>query len=343
MKNNISTFIDYKNFLKKINKNENKKEKEKENKILTNFNLTNNSPSHHNTTGKCFLVNLKFISNNVTSSLPKAKTTIKNKTAKTSDIFPAINFNQNNLPLNTINPIHSMSLTKNKKTKKLKKFNTDTENNKYKTINLELNLNLTANNKNNSNNSLINNKNKTNYSNNTSLSQSNYFLATKKRINEIIEKINKRYFVQLTTINYLNDIFYGNKYNQDIKYVDLSKIKIRKNKDIYDDENNNFKISNISRYKSNAKKIKLNKGINKRINTFSERIRDNSNEIYNYNKINVNERIKKFRYLKMNKCKEMVNNALKDLIKTRENNLNYMENFKKSCDFKYEDFLNKNL
>ena len=336
MKNNISTFIDYKNFIKKVNKKENKKEKEKEkekeNKIFNNFKITNNSPYHHNSTGKCFLVNLKFLSNYNITSLPKAKTTIKQKTTKKPDIFPVINFNQKNLHLNTINPLHSMSLTKNKKIKKLKKFNTNTENNKYKTINLEFNLNLSTNNN-------SNGGNKTNYSNNASLSQSSYFLDTKNRINEILEKINKRYFVQLTTINYLNDIFYGNRDNQDIKYIDLSKIKIKKKKDIYDDDNNNFKINNISRYRSNAKKI----NINRRINTFSERKKENSNDIYNYNKINVNERIKKFRNLKMNKCKEMVNKALKDLIKTRENNLNYMESFKKSCDFKYEDFLNTNL
>ena len=326
MENIISAFINKKNRFNKTNKNENKKE----NKILNKFNITNNNSNHHNNTGKCFLVNLKFAFNNNTP-LTKAKTTIKNKIIKKSDIFPLISMNQKNIPLNTIN---SMSLSKNKKIKKLKKFNTNTENNKYKTINLEFNLNLTTNN---SNNNMTNYKNKTNYTNNGSPSEDSYFLATKKRINEIIEKINKRYFVQLTTINYLNDIFYGNRDNQDIKYVNLSRIKIKKNKD-YDNENN-FKISNISRYKYNAGQIKMPK----RVNHFSVRMKENGNEVYKYNKINVNERIKKFRNLKINKCKELVNNALKDLIKTRENNLNCIENMKKSCDFKYEDFINKNL
>ena len=321
MKNNISTFINNKNIFNKANKNENKKDIQALNKLK----IINN-----NNKGKCFLVNLKFVSSN-NISLPKAKTTIKNKNIKKSDIFPVINFNQNNLHLNTIN---SVSLSKNKKIAKLKKNNT--ENNKYKTINLEFNLHLTTNN---NNNSITNYKNKTNYINHNSLQESSYFMNTKKRINEILEKINKRYFAKLTTINHLNELFYGNRDNQDIKYINLSKIKLRKNNDIYDNENNNIKISNIYRYKTYAKKVT----ISKRINTFSERNKENSNEINNFKKINVNEKIQKFRSLKMDKCKDLVNNALKDLVKTRENNLNYIENFKKSCDFKYEDFLNKNL
>ena len=201
MKNNISTFINNKNIFNKENKNENKKDIQALNKLK----IINN-----NNKGKCFLVNLKFVSSN-NISLPKAKTTIKNKNIKKSDIFPVINFNQNNLHLNTIN---SVSLSKNKKIAKLKKNNT--ENNKYKTINLEFNLHLKTNN---NNNSITNYKNKTNYINHNSLQESSYFMNTKKRINEILEKINKRYFAKLTTINHLNDLFYGNRDNQDIKYI----------------------------------------------------------------------------------------------------------------------------
>ena len=65
---------------------------------------------------------------------------------------------------------------------------------------------------------------------------------------------------------------------------------------------------------------------------------DNYNDVYKLNKLTIDEKLKNFKELKIKKCKNLIDNALKDLIKAKEKNFIFIENFRKSCDFKYEDF-----
>ena len=133
---------------------------------------------------------------------------------------------------------------------------------------------------------------------------------------------------------YLTSLFYGNPEMHDLKVVNLSKIKGEKQNYNNYMERNNLKLNNTSKNNSYFGK----RTINKRFNYFNEKAFENSIDDYKVKKLNLDEKIKSFHNLKMKKCKMLVNSALKDIIKTKKDNLACIENFRKDCDFKYEDF-----
>lgn len=148
---------------------------------------------------------------------------------------------------------------------------------------------------------------------------------------EVIRKINERYFIKKSTVQYLTSLFFGSSEAHDLKYIHLSKIKGKreKGKEIY-----------------NYKYLQMGKANNLLKNNLSGQkksdIYDNSNEkssdSYKLNKSNVNEKLKYFRDTKLRKAKNRVNHAYKDLLKNKQKNLLFFNNIRKTCDYKYDDF-----
>ena len=281
------------------------------NKILYKFQIKNNNSNHHNYIGKCYLVNINFLSGKNTS-FPKNKT----KPEK----LPIINIKENKPNLNTITSSKNCKTLNNYKLKL-------SEKNESKTIPFNLKL--------------IHNQTKgyqknNNYKSTTSLTESSVNLKkdNHNKYNDIIERINQKYFMKKATINYLTNLFFGNNEIHDLKVVNLSKIKDKKQNEINYNLKSNIKYNSISKYNSYFRR----KPLNKKLNSFNEKNYENINDIYKLSKLNVSERLKNFKNLKIKQSKELVDNALKDLIKAKEKNLIYIENFRKSYDFKFEDF-----
>ena len=148
---------------------------------------------------------------------------------------------------------------------------------------------------------------------------------------EVIRKINERYFIKKSTVQYLTSLFFGSSEAHDLKYIHLSKIKGKreKEKEIY-----------------NYKNLQMGKAINLLKNNLSGQkksdIYDNNNEkssdFYKLNKSNANEKLKYFRDTKLRKAKNRINHAYKDLLKNKQKNLLFFNNIRKTCDYKYDDF-----
>ena len=308
MENNEASKIYFKNIICRNSS------KDTKNKILYKFNIMDNNPKSQNHNGKCYLININFFTKN-TFSLPKKK--IKNK----DDKLPLITLRENKTNFNTLSCSKSRKELDNQK----HKF---TEKNESKTIPISFNINhnKTYNKKKNNNKSTI------------SLTEPfDHLSHENKKYNDIINKINERYFVKHSTIKYLNKLFFGNNRRNDLKVVNLCKIK-EKDKEqnaINYNKNNNLKVNSIYEHKSYLNK----KPLYKKFNSFNERMNDNTNEANKISKSSdLDKKIKSFQQLKIKKCKNLVDSALKDLMKARKKNSMFIENFRKSCDFKYEDF-----
>lgn len=284
--------------------------KEIKNKILYKFQIIDNNLSHHNYKGKCYFLNLK---NNLTSK-QFSFSKIKSRPGK----LPIINLKDYNL-----RNINTITLSNSKKTLESKEYKYS-ENNEIKT---------TLINSYNVPNHFKEYNNKKEYRNSLSFKELSRILK-KEKVKKIMEKMNQRYFLKNSTMKYLTSLFYGNPEMHDLKVVNLSKIKGEKQNYNNYMERNNLKLNNTSKNNSYFGK----RTINKRFNYFNEKAFENSIDDYKVKKLNLDEKIKSFHNLKMKKCKMLVNSALKDIIKTKKDNLACIENFRKDCDFKYEDF-----
>ena len=296
--------IDLKSNIEKFNKNRNK------NKMFYKFKILDNNPKQHNHINQYYLINLNT-SNKKFFSLPKNKLSKYNPTK-----LPLIALNDNsNQNFKTITLSNSKKILDNQ----IYKYS---DNNESKTIPINYKKSY---------------KNKINFKSTISLTESsnnNKKNNNMQKYNEIINRINQRYFAKNSTMKFLSNLFNNNE-NHDLKVINLSKIKNKKPKEIDSNEKNNFKLNKINQYNSYFDKIPTHK----RLNSFNEKSCDNAKEIYKINsKSNLDEKLKTFKYLKLKKSKMLVDNALKDLLKEKEKNLVYIENFKKSCDFKFEDF-----
>ena len=282
-------------------------------KILYKFNIMDNNTMQHNYMGKCYLINFNNIKKKYLS-LPKNNS----KPEK----LPLINLREYNPCLKTV------TFRKNKDSFDYYKYKF-TNNNQLKTIPTYSNFNK----KNKSNISNISNNK---YKSSVTLSESFNNIKNKTKnleyYNNIINKINQKYFVKHSTIDYLNNLFFGNSENHDLKVIKLSKIK--DNKKSY---KKNLQIE-LNKNISKNNQIFDNKFRRKKINSYKDINSEKPFDRYKPNKSNLDELLKNFQNMKIKKCKILVDDVLKDLKKAKEKNLIYIENFKKSCDFQYEDF-----
>ena len=178
-------------------------------------------------------------------------------------------------------------------------------------------------------NSSFDNKNK----HNKKIKESNILQTESKKDyvpDAFVKRINELYYPKLSTIKYLTNLFDDNEKN-DLKVINLSKIKVKNRrqslfiKDLISKEYNN------KRYRMNIK--------NKKISSFDEKNNQQINNAYKLTKAQLDKQLSNFHKLKIKMCKNKVKETLDDLMKLKNKNMAYVENFKKLCDFKFDDDL----
>jgi len=287
---------------------ENIKDKNNENKskLVYKFKILNDSPQSNKYMGKCYLVNIN-------SSLKKNYSVDKNKNK-----LPPIMIKESNNKL-----FNSINLSEDKKIKDLTHYELNSDRDKkFPTKNFISHSTKKFRNT---------EKHIFNYKSSVALTESNTNNRKGKALyDEIIKKINERYFIKKSTVQYLTSLFFGSNEIPDLKYVHLSKLKGKKEKEreIY-----NYKYQKMEKT-NNLLKNNLSDQKKSDIYDYNN---EKSSDSYKFNKYYVNERLKYFRDTKMRKAKNRVNHALKDLMKNQQKNLLFFNNIRKSCDYKYDD------
>ena len=133
-------------------------------------------------------------------------------------------------------------------------------------------------------------------------------------------------------MKYLSTLFYDPYEARDIKYINLSRIKDKKKIEInnYNDKQKRNK-NNLFRINRNLHRKKIIRNV---INSVDEKYKDNYNDPYKLNKFNLLEKLKN---LKIKKSKELVNNAINDVLTTRRCNQLYFDKIRKDCDYNYNE------
>jgi len=142
-----------------------------------------------------------------------------------------------------------------------------------------------------------------------------------------LKRINERYYPKFDKIKNFIRLFEENDKN-DLKMIDLKKIK-GNNKRKYllkKDKDNNYNF------------LYFRKNKNKQINT-EVKLNNKANIAYKLTKDALDKQLKNFYKLKIKNCKNKVNETLNDLMKLKNKNSIFIENFKKSCNFKFDDDL----
>ena len=294
-------------FKKSLNKINNTEEKEK---LVYKFKIFDNNPKLHNYAGKYYLINL----NNINKQISLQKNGLKLKNLPPIKIKDEIKFT------NTLEYSKERNILDNEK------YN-NTEDNRSKTVS-KIFISLSPKKCRNQNNNTIGHK-----SISTLTESFNFNFEKKKQYYEnIIKKINDRYFVKKSTMKYLSTLFYDPYEARDIKYVNLSRIKDKKKIEInnYNDKQKRNK-NNLFRINRNLHRKKININV---INSVDEKYKDNYNDPYKLNKSNLVEKLKN---LKIKKSKELVNNAINDVLTTRRCNQLYFDKIRKDCDYNYNE------
>ena len=287
---------------------ENIKDKNNENKskLVYKFKILNDCPQSNKYMGKCYLVNIN-------SSLKK-----NYSVDKTKNKLPPIMIKESNNKL-----FNSINLSEDKKIKDLTHYELNSDRDKkFPTKNFISHSTKKFRNT---------EKHIFNYKSSVALTESNTNNRKGKALyDEIIKKINERYFIKKSTVQYLTSLFFGSNEVPDLKYVHLSKLKGKKEKEreIY-----NYKYQKMEKTNN---LLKNNLSDQKKSDTHDYN-NEKSSDSYKFNKYYVNERLKYFRDTKMRKAKNRVNHALKDLMKNQQKNLLFFNNIRKSCDYKYDD------
>lgn len=274
-------------------------------KFLYKFKILNDSPQANKYMGKCYLVNIN-------SPLKKTFSVEKNK----NKLPPIMIKETNNKLLNTI------SLSEDRKLKDSIHYQLNSD--RGKRFPIQNNISSSVRRLNNTD------KNMPNHNSSVTLTEAQRIKDRKAAYEEILKKINERFFLKKATVQYLTSLFFGPYETRDIKYVNLSKIKDKKEKE---KEMHNY------RYNQNEKTNNLFK--NNLVCQRKHDLYDNSKEkqsgLYKLNKSYVDERLKYFRNSKIRKVKNRVNQAINDLMKNRKKNLYLFDSMRKSCDYKYDD------
>ena len=273
-------------------------------KFLYKFKILNDSPQSNKYIGKCFLVNIN-------SPLKKTFSVDKNK-HNLSKLPPIMIKESTNKLLNTI------TLSEGRKLKNSIHYKLNSDRGKrFPTKNF---ISYSTKRLNNTDKNIFNHKSS------VTLTEDN-INDRKAAYEEVLRKINERYFLKKSTVQYLTSLFFGSYETRDIKYVNLSKIK--------------GKAEEIQNYRYNKMEKTNNLFKNNLVAQKKGDLYDNNKErqsgLYKINKSYVDERYKYFRDLKIRKVKSRVSHAINDLMRNRKKNLLFFDNMRKSCDYKYDD------
>ena len=145
-----------------------------------------------------------------------------------------------------------------------------------------------------------------------------------------VKRINELYYPKLSTIKYLTNLFDDSEKN-DLKKINLKKIKGNKRRSSVYMKEDYLQSNFIHRYRQGIK--------NRKVNSLDEKNNEVINNPYKLTKSQLENQLKKFHKLKIKMCKNKVNETINDLMKLKNKNKVYIEKFKKSCDFQFDDDL----
>lgn len=143
-----------------------------------------------------------------------------------------------------------------------------------------------------------------------------------------LNRINRLYYPKLSTIRFLTNLFDDSE-KAELKMINLKRIKGKNNKQLL------FKKAAINKYNMNS----YEKNKNKNIKSFEGKLMFKSNNEMKLKILKLEKQLQNFHKLKINNCKNKVNETLNDLKKLKDKNLVFIEKFKKECDFKFDDNL----
>ena len=278
----------------------NKKLRENKSKILYKFKISDSAPNKKIFIGQCFVIDLNLATNKDISTSKSI-----NKLKK----LPSILLKEKNNISDSL--ILQKSKSQSKRQNKLQslKINKKILNKQLNSIELYPHINKIRN------------------------RHESFTLQTEPKNNYIsdafLKRINEQYYPKHSRIKYLTDLFEDNEKN-DLKIINLKKIK-----------GNNPK-NNLQK-KDKEKKLNylkpLNKNINKKIISVDDKLNDNEINSYRLTKAELEKQLQKFHQLKIKNCRNKVNETLNDLKKLKSKNMDFIENFRKSCDFQFDDEL----
>jgi len=289
----------------KLNKkDESSNKSETKSKILYKFKISENSSNKNNFMGKCFLINL--------NSLPEKKIQ-KNRGMRKLDKLPSILIKESSKRINTLSLEKSKSQSKKNIIHPTLAINNQISPQYLNTINNHSSYDQHKNIQNNINPITMPNDSKKN----------NIPDSFVKRINEL-------YYPKLSTIKYLTNLFDDSEKN-DLKKINLKKIKGNKRRSSVYMKEDYLQSNFIHRYRQGIK--------NRKVNSLDEKNNEVINNPYKLTKSQLENQLKKFHKLKIKMCKNKVNETINDLMKLKNKNKVYIEKFKKSCDFQFDDDL----
>ena len=144
-----------------------------------------------------------------------------------------------------------------------------------------------------------------------------------------LKRINDLYYPKYSRIKYLTELFEDNEKN-DLKMINLKKIKGNNQKKYLLKKDKELKFNYLNLLKKNK---------NKKIFSLDDKLKDNEINAYKLTKAELEKQLQKFHQLKIKNCRNKVNETLNDLKKLKNKNMIFIENFRKSCDFQFDDDL----
>ena len=285
------------------------KNNETKTKFLYKFKILNDSPKSNKFMGKCYLVNIN-------SPLKKTFSVDKNK-INLNKLPPIMIKENSNKILNTI----TLSENRDLKDSIHYKLNSDRGKKKLPIKNF---VSYSTKRFNSFDKNIVNHKSL------VTLTETN-INDRKAAYEEIIRKINEKYFIKKSTVQYLTSLFFGSYETRDIKYINLSKIKGKGN---FERELLNNRYDKMEKTNNNLFKNNL---ICQKKNNIYDNNKKKQSGLYRLNKSYIDERLKYYRDSRIRKVKNRVDHAINDLMRNRKNNLLFFDNMRKSCDYKYDD------
>ena len=274
-------------------------------KFLYKFKILNDSPQSNKFMGKCYLVNIN-------SPLKKTFSVEKNK--KNLSKLPPIMIKESTNKL-----LNSITLSEGRKFKDSTHYNLNSDRENRFPIKDFISYSRKRFRK--------TDKNIFNHKSSVTLTEDN-INERKAAYEEILRKINEKYFLKKSTVQYLTSLFFGPYETRDLKYVNLSKIKGKPEREI-----ENYRYNKLEKT-NNLFKYNL---VDQKKSDIYDNYKEKPSGLYKLNKSYVDEKLKFMRDSRIRKVKNRVSHAINDLMRNRKNTLLFFDNMKKSCDYKYDD------
>lgn len=157
----------------------------------------------------------------------------------------------------------------------------------------------------------------------------------KNNYDEIVDKINRKYFIKRSTVRYLTKLFFDHKDHHGLKVVGVGKIKGKDEKNLADRHHKKNKLNIYRNYIQTGNRLFTHRECHK------NKSEDKNYKMIPTNRSNLAKLLRSYKEDRINRSKKLVDDVLKDLYKIKEKNVKFFKEFKKLCDKEFDDF-NKN-